>query len=74
VLLFVGIERLLFFKIELVPAGPAWSRGQGGFMLPAIIATWVTAMLASMLGLAAPELEHMAQQVSQEAAVTTAEE
>jgi hypothetical protein len=42
-------------------------QGHGGFMLPGLIATWGTALLASMAGLAAPEAAGLAEQAAQAA-------
>lgn len=51
-----------------------WPQGHGGWLLPILTATWGTALLASMAGLAAPEVTHLLEQAEAEAAATAASE
>lgn len=52
---------------HMLVLGPILSKGFGGFMLPSLAATWGTALLASMIGMAAPELNSLVEQVAHEA-------
>lgn len=60
-LLISSIGHLLVF-------GPILNMGHGGWMLPILTATWGTALLASMAGLAAPEATALLQSAEAEAA------
>ncbi len=53
---------------------PGWPQGHGGWLLPILTATWGTALLASMAGLAAPEVTHLLEQAEAEAAATAPSE
>ena len=46
---------------------PPCAAGHGGLMLPVLVATWGTALLTGMLGLASPELEQLAEQTAEAA-------
>ncbi|KAI7838055.1 hypothetical protein COHA_008138 [Chlorella ohadii] len=52
---------------HLLVLGTVLNHGIGGFMLPAVTATWGTALLASMAGLAAPEVAAIAEQTAEAA-------
>lgn len=56
----------------LLPTPPP--QGHGGWLLPILTATWGTALLASMAGLAAPEATALLEQAEAEAAATAASE
>lgn len=49
--------------------GPMLSNGQqeGGFLLPLVTAMWGSALLSSMMGLSAPELKQMAEEIQKHA-------
>jgi hypothetical protein len=49
------------------PAGPVLAKGNGGVMLPPVVGAWVLAMATSMLGLSAPELAELVEEVAAEA-------
>jgi hypothetical protein len=52
---------------HLVVLGPVLARREGGFLLPGIVATWAGLVATAMLGLAAPELEELAERVAEAA-------
>ncbi|PRW20778.1 Meiotic nuclear division 1 [Chlorella sorokiniana] len=52
---------------HLLVLGNILNHGIGGFLLPAVTATWGTALLASMAGLAAPEVAAIAEQTAEAA-------
>ncbi|KAL4433392.1 hypothetical protein ABPG77_010245 [Micractinium sp. CCAP 211/92] len=59
---------------HLLVFGPILNQGHGGWLLPILTATWGTALLASMAGLAAPEVTHLLEQAEAEAAATAPSE
>lgn len=48
-------------------AGPILAQGNGGFLLPGVVSAWFLALITSMLGLSAPELAQLAEEVTSEA-------
>lgn len=60
--LLVELYHFLIF-LSLSFAGPLLSKGQGGFLLPGLVGTWAAALMTSMLGLAAPEVTQLAEEV-----------
>ena len=45
---------------HLMVLGPVLKHGGGGFLLPLVAGVWVTALLAALTGLAAPDAEALA--------------
>lgn len=52
---------------HLLVLGPILAKGHAGFLLPGVLGTWGLALLASMLGLGAPEAAELADQVVEQA-------
>ena len=48
---------------HLLALGPVLSKGSFGFMLPGLVGTWGATLVASMLGLAAPEVTELVEEV-----------
>jgi hypothetical protein len=52
---------------HLLVLGPVLARREGGVLLPGVVAAWAGLMATAMLGLAAPELGELAEQVAEAA-------
>jgi hypothetical protein len=52
---------------HLMVFGDVMAKGHGGMLLPVLFGTWASALFTSMMGLTAPEMTHLAEEVVSEA-------